>query len=111
MLQADLLPVLFALAAVTVLRAGPRLAVLQDKKTPRENQVFLAWFGGAPGAASALFLIVLLDNPALTNQDGVLTVGALAVSAGVLAARLTSKPLANAYLRERAIAARRRLYF
>ena len=109
-LQADLLSIVFALAAVTVMRAAPRLAILQTKDLPKESQVFLAWFGGAPGAASALFLIMLLGNAALTNQEGVLTVGALAVTAGVIAARLTSKPLANAYLRQQALARKRRMF-
>ncbi|MEL7489668.1 MAG: cation:proton antiporter [Pseudomonadota bacterium] len=109
-LQADMLSIVFALAAVTVMRAGPRLAILQTPSLPKESQVFLAWFGGAPGAASALFIMMLLGNPAITNQEGVLTVGALAVFAGVLAARLTSKPLANAYLRERALASKRRMF-
>jgi len=108
-LQADLLSIVFALAAVTVMRAAPRLAILQTKALPKESQVFLAWFGGAPGAASALFLIMLLGNAALINQEGVLTVGALAVTAGVIAARLTSKPLANAYLRQQALARKRRM--
>ncbi|MEL7488605.1 MAG: cation:proton antiporter, partial [Pseudomonadota bacterium] len=109
-LQADLLSIVFALAAVTVMRAGPRLAVLQSSTLTKESQAFLAWFGGAPGAASALFLIMLLGNPALNDQDGILTVGALAVFVGVIAARLTSRPLANAYLRASAAAAKRRMF-
>ena len=109
-LQADLLSIVFALAAVTVMRAAPRLAILQTKELAKECQVFLAWFGGAPGAASALFLMMLFGNAALTNQEGVLTVGALAVSAGILAARMTSKPLAKAYLRERVRASKRRMF-
>ena len=36
----------------------------------------LAWFGGAPGAASALFLISLFDAASIVTQDAVLTVGA-----------------------------------
>ena len=109
-LQADLLSIVFAIAAVTILRAGPRLAILQTPELPKESQIFLAWFGGAPGAASALFIIALLGNPALLDPDGVLTVGALAVTFGVLAARLTSKPLANQFLRQTALAKRRRMY-
>ncbi|MEO0880749.1 MAG: hypothetical protein AAFY22_13685 [Pseudomonadota bacterium] len=109
-LQADLLSIVFAVAAVTVMRAGPRLAILQTPSLPRESQAFLAWFGGAPGAASALFLMMLFGNAALVDQDAILTVGALAVAAGVIAARLTSRPLANAFLRQRALAAKRRFY-
>jgi len=74
--QADLLTVLFAAAAVTVMRAGPRLAALKQTTLPRESQMFLAWFGGAPGAASALFLISLLNAPSIVAQDAILTVGA-----------------------------------
>ncbi len=107
LLEADFLTIFFALCAVTILRAGMRLSILQTKNIAKESQVFLAWFGGAPGAASALFFIILLANPALTNQDGVLTVGAVAVTLGVFIARLSARPLTNHYLRRRAIAMRR----
>lgn len=109
-LQADLLSVLFAAAAVTVMRAGPRLATLQSSKLPKESQAFLAWFGGAPGAASALFILSLVDDAMIVDHEGFLTVGALAVVAGVFAARITSRPLANAFLRQTALAKRRRMY-
>ena len=108
-LQSDLLTLMFALTAVTVLRAAPRLLILNTPKIPTENRRFLAWFGGAPGAASALFLMGMLSNAALADQEGLFTVGALAVAAGVFAARVSSKPLTNGYLRARAIAARRRV--
>ncbi|MEM9707055.1 MAG: cation:proton antiporter, partial [Pseudomonadota bacterium] len=109
-LQADLLTIIFALIAVTVLRAAPRLAILSSNKITRESRFFLAWFGGAPGAASALFLMTLLNSQALADQDGVLTVGAVAVVAGVIAARLTSRPLTNGYIRAADVARRRRLF-
>lgn len=106
--SADLLTVLFAAAAATVLRAGPRLAMLQMSSLAPESQRFLAWFGGAPGAASALFLIDLLDNSTIADHEAVLSVAALAIYAGVIAARLTSRPLANGFLRELAAARKRR---
>lgn len=109
-LQADLLTVLFAAAAVTVMRAGPRLATLQSADLPKESQAFLAWFGGAPGAASALFILSLVDDAMIIDHEGFLTVGALAVVAGVFAARLTSRPLANAFLRQMALARKRRMF-
>ena len=108
--QADLLAVVFALSIVTIVRVAPRLAVLQSPELPRESQFFLAWFGGAPGAASALFAMTLLDNPALIDADAILIVSALAVSLGVFATRLTSRPLANAFLRETALTERRRQF-
>lgn len=110
LLQADMLGVVFALAAVTVMRAGPRLAILQTPMLPKESQMFLAWFGGAPGAASALFIMSLLGNPALIDADAVLTVTTLAVIFGVAAARLTSRPLARLYVRQSALARRRRAW-
>lgn len=106
---ADLLSILFAIAAATVLRAGPRLAVLQMSPLAPESQRFLAWFGGAPGAASALFLLSILDDAVIVDHEAVLTVSALAVVAGVAAARLTSRPLANGFLRQLATARKRRL--
>ena len=108
--EADLLSVIFAMAAVTIMRAGPRLAMLQGTDLPKESQAFLAWFGGAPGAASALFVLALIDDAMLVDHEAFLTVAALAVTAGVFAARLTSRPLANAFLRQSAIARKRRMY-
>jgi hypothetical protein len=46
----------------------------------------------------------------LVDHEAFLTVAALAVTAGVFAARLTSRPLANAFLRQSAIARKRRMY-
>ncbi len=108
--QADLLTVVFILSAVTIVRAGPRLFSLQKTTLPKESQMFLAWFGGAPGAASALFLISLLDAPSVIAQDAVLTVGALAVALGVVAARLTSRPLLKIFLKQTAIAKKRAMF-
>ncbi len=110
LVEADMLSVVFAFAAVTVMRAGPRLAILQTPSIPKESQMFLAWFGGAPGAASALFVMMLIGNPALLDADAVLTVTAIAVMFGVAAARLTSKPLARHFMRETLLAKRRRAW-
>jgi NhaP-type Na+/H+ or K+/H+ antiporter len=110
LLGADMLSIVFALAAVTVMRAGPRLAILQTPEIAKESQMFLAWFGGAPGAASALFVMMLIGNPALLDADAVLTVTAIAVMFGVAAARLTSKPLAQYYTRQTLLARRRKAW-
>jgi len=72
--------------------------------------MFLAWFGGAPGAASALFLISLLDAPSIVAQDAVLTVGSLAVLFGIFAARLTSRPLVKLLLKQTALAKKRAMF-
>lgn len=109
-LQADMLSVVFAIAAITVLRAGPRLASLGALPLAKESQLFLAWFGGAPGAASALFLISLFDAPSIIALDAVLTVGALTIMMSVFAARLTSRPLINVLLKQTAVARKRALY-
>ena len=109
-LHADLLTVLFAAAAITIMRAGPRLAALKKSDLPHESQMFLAWFGGAPGAASALFLISLFDASSIVAQDAVLTVGALAVMFGVFAARLTSRPLVKLLLKQTALAKKRAMF-
>ena len=106
-LHGDLLSVLFALAAVSILRAGPRLAALKKTDLPKQSQMFLAWFGGAPGAASALYLLSLFDAPSVFAQDAIMTVGALAVTFGIIAARITSRPLVQFFLKESALARRR----
>ncbi len=108
--EADLLVLTFALAAVTVMRAGPRLAALQRSALPKEGQVFFAWFGGTPGAASALYLLTLLDSANLHNQELLLTLGSVCVFVGVLTARLTSQPLAQNYIRNMATAHRRNMF-
>ena len=105
--QGDLPAILFALAAVTLIRALPRLIALKNTNLPKASQGFLAWFGGAPGAASALYLITLFDNAALVAQDAILTVGALAIVFGVFIARLTSQPLLKFFLKETALAKKR----
>ena len=110
LMQADLLSIVFALAAVTLLRAGPRLAALRQTTLAKESQMFLAWFGGAPGTASALFLISLFDAPSIPAQDAVLTVGALAVAFGVIAARMTSRPLLKSLLKQTAAARKRAMF-
>ena len=110
LLEADLLSIVFAIAAVTVLRVGPRLAILQTPRLDQQTQQFLAWFGGAPGAASALFTILILGDPRLTDADGVLTIATLAIIAGVLLARISSRPLVRIYLRQCAIARKQRMF-
>lgn len=110
LLQADMLSIVFALAAVTFLRAAPRLASLASTRLAKESQMFLAWFGGAPGAASALFLISLFDAPSIIAQDAVLTVGALSVAFGVFTARLTSRPLLKVLLKQTAVARKRAMF-
>jgi NhaP-type Na+/H+ or K+/H+ antiporter len=110
LLQADMLAIVFALAAVTIMRAGPRLAILQTPALTQECQMFLAWFGGAPGAASALFIMTLLGNPALYDADAAIMVSSLAVLFGVAAARLTSRPLTQHFLRQSARARRQRRF-
>ncbi len=110
LLQADLLTIVFALAAVTIMRAGPRLVALKKTALAKESQVFLAWFGGAPGAASALFLISLFDAASIVAQDAALTVGALAITFGIIAARLTSRPLLKSLLKQTAAAKKRALF-
>ena len=109
-LHAELLSVVFAIATVTILRVTPRMMALRRTNLPRESQAFLAWFGGAPGAASALFLISLFDATAIAGQDTILTVGALAVCFGVFAARMTSRPLVQALLKETALARKRAMF-
>ncbi|MEM8770602.1 MAG: hypothetical protein AAGD92_03025 [Pseudomonadota bacterium] len=110
LLQADLLSVVFAIAVVTFLRAGPRLASLGATTLAKENQMFLAWFGGAPGAGSALYLMSLFDAPSIAAQDAILTIGALSVVFGVVAARATSRPLLKLLLKESALARKRAMY-
>lgn len=108
--EADLLVFTFALAAVTVMRAGPRLAALQKSVLPNEGQVFFAWFGGTPGVASALYTLSLVGNGNLLNQELLLTLASVCVIAGVLTARLTSQPIAKNYIRAMATAQRRQMF-
>jgi len=51
-----------------------------------------------------------LDAPAIIAQDAVLTVGALAVTFGIIAARLTSRPLIKSFLKQTALAKKRALF-
>ncbi|MCI5047221.1 MAG: cation:proton antiporter, partial [Aquisalinus sp.] len=110
LLQADALIILFSIFAVTLLRIIPRLIALKSLKLATEEEHFLAWFGGAPGAASALFLLCLIESPALADQDIVMTIGATCVFTGVLVTRLSSRSLASFFI-QRAAAARRKRYY
>ncbi|WP_306250560.1 cation:proton antiporter [Parvularcula sp. IMCC14364] len=110
LLQADALVILFALFAVTLLRIVPRLIALKSLKLATEEEHFLAWFGGAPGAASALFLLCLIDSPALADQEIVMTIGATCVWTGVFITRASSRSLASFFI-QRAAAARRKRYY
>ena len=110
LLEADLLGLTFALAAVTVMRAGPRLVALQRSVLPREGQMFMAWFGGTPGLASALYLLTLMSNGHLDDHELVLSLGTLCVLAGVITARVTSQPLVRHYVRALGLARRRQMF-
>jgi len=105
--EADLLVVLFAVFVVGGARILARESALATTDLDPASRRFVAWFGGAPGAASALFLLTLVDAGGLSDQETVLVSGATAVAAGVLITRLTSKPLARRYVKAAAAARRR----
>ncbi|MBI1393045.1 MAG: hypothetical protein GC152_09925 [Alphaproteobacteria bacterium] len=108
--DADMLTTLYAVAAVTILRAAPRLAALSSAKLPEGARNFIAWYGGAPGAGSALFLMMLTGEPAIANLDPALTVGSMCVACGVIGARASSKPLLDGFLQAAARGRSRRAY-
>lgn len=110
LLQADILIILFSIGAITVLRIGPRLIALSSLGMNSHQQAFLAWFGGAPGAASALYLIKLMGISALMDQEMVLTIGTTCVFIAIIGTRLSSRPLASYFVRQNALARKRRFY-
>lgn len=109
-LEADTLVLLFSVSAITLLRVIPRLIALKKLELREEEQSFLAWFGGAPGAASALYLLSLIDSAAVIDQEALLTIGTTTILLGILATRLSSRPLARYFIRHAAIARKRRYY-
>ena len=109
-LEANFLTVLFALMVFTFLRVMPRLVALRPLDLSKDEKMFMAWFGGAPGAASALFLVYLLNSVAFMEQEQALTVGATAVIIGVICTRLSSRPMASYFVKQ-AVYARRRKYY
>ena len=109
-LQADILILMFAIAAVTILRVVPRLLALSRLGLSQEQQNFIAWFGGAPGAASALYMIKLRGMSALIDQEMVLTIGVVAVFVAIIGTRLSSRPLVSYFIRQNAVARKRRYY-
>ncbi|MEM1396016.1 MAG: hypothetical protein AAGH38_01025, partial [Pseudomonadota bacterium] len=102
-LEADLLSMVFAVSAVTILRVAPRSLALAagggNKQIPQRTRDFMAWYGGAPGVTTALFLIMLTGMPMISGLNEVLEVGALCVALGVLGTQLGSRPLLNGYIR------------
>lgn len=109
-LQADILVILFAVGAMTALRIGPRLMALSKIDFTPEQQAFLAWFGGAPGAASALYMIKLMGLSALLDQEMVLVSGVTCIFIAIIGTRLSSRPLASRFVRQNALARKRRYY-
>ncbi len=110
LLDADALVIVFIIAAVTILRVFPRMVLLQRHDIPKDHKAFIAWFGGAPGVATALFLLHLMGSTAIVDQEPVLVIGISAVFVSVLATRISAKPLANHFARQARISMKRRWY-
>ncbi|MGV6801345.1 MAG: cation:proton antiporter domain-containing protein [bacterium] len=108
--DAGLLVFVFAIAATTFLRFIPRLVALQGSKIDKEDHHFIAWFGGAPGAASALYLLHLLGLAALPDQERVLTIGASVIVLSIITTRLSTRPLVNWFIQQAAISRKRRYF-
>jgi len=108
--DANFLIVIFAVLAVTFVRAIPRLLVLRDAAISADSKRFFARFGGTPGTVSAVFLLSMLDHGSLAAPELVLTIGTITTLFGIAIARITAKPLAKAYLRGMELARRRALY-
>ncbi len=108
--QADFLVWVMALITLTAVRAGPRLLALQYSELEAQDRRFLAWFGGAPGVASALMLLSLLASPAIIVQDQPIALATVTVFCGILITRLSSVPLTQRLVQETALAQKKKRY-
>jgi NhaP-type Na+/H+ or K+/H+ antiporter len=103
----DLLTWMMALLAVTVVRAIPRYGVLTGSSLPVEDRTFLVWFNGAPGAATAFFLLYLVGSP-VGVQDEAIALGGATLILGLIATRAISRPLTSRLVQQTALAQKRR---
>ncbi len=110
LLDANALVLIFVIASITILRVFPRFVLLQRSEIPKDHKAFVAWFGGAPGVATALFLLHLISSTAIVDQEPVLVIGVTSVFVSVLAIRISAKPLANHFARQARISMKRRWY-
>lgn len=108
LVQADFLVWVMGVVAVTLGRIAPRMLVLQGRGLQSQDRNFLAWFGGAPGAASALMLLSLLGSPTAVVQDQPVALAAVTILLGLAFTRLTSQALTQRLVQETALARKRR---
>lgn len=108
LLQVQLLGWVAAAFAIFGARACARFAALQRMPLASQDQNFLIWFGGAPGAATALFLISLTESASPVISDQALALGVAVTILGIAATRLHSRPLTSRLVQATARARKRR---
>lgn len=102
LINTGLLIVLFALSTVTLMKFISRVTALRLTRFDPQHHFFIASHGGAPGAASALYLLCLSNHPAIADHESLMTACMAAVIAGIVISRLTRHNLAEWYIRHAA---------
>ncbi len=92
----DIWVALYALASLTVVRAGPIALSLIGKRLRWETILFLGWFGPR-GVASILFGMMILEETELAATQTIQTLFVTTVSFSIVLHGLTAAPLAELY--------------
>ncbi|MGV6818927.1 MAG: cation:proton antiporter domain-containing protein [Parvularcula sp.] len=102
LLNANLLIFVAAAVGIVAARALARAITLRGLDLSPQDVRFLTWFGGAPGAASALLMVSLVASPATHLDDLAMSLGVVSILLGIALTRLQSKSLTSRLVQETA---------
>lgn len=87
---------LYAVLSLTVIRIIPIMISLSGTRLQLTSRLFLGWFGPR-GLASILFVLLILDKPAVPHYDQILSITVITVALSALLHGITAAPLAGYY--------------
>ena len=88
--------IIYALISLTIVRMAPVAISLVGKGLSIPSKLYLGWFGPR-GAASILYVLLVVDKHNLSGENIIFTVTVITVLLSVFLHGLTAVPGANAY--------------
>jgi NhaP-type Na+/H+ or K+/H+ antiporter len=88
--------ILYALISLTIVRMAPVAISLVGKGLSIPSKLYVGWFGPR-GAASILYVLIVVDKHNFSGQNIIFTVTVITVLLSVFLHGLTAVPGANAY--------------
>ncbi len=88
--------IIYALISLTIVRMAPVAISLVGKGLSIPSKLYLGWFGPR-GAASILYVLVVVDKHSLSGENTIFNVTVITVLLSVFLHGLTAVPGANAY--------------